>query len=346
MAASNAPTGTVINAPTVDLPEFAVRHPNLASEGLGAQVLSCTDQFFAAAQRMLQDSQPVFVVGRFDDHGKWMDGWETRRRRNGGHDQAIIRLGVPGIIKGLDIDTSHFTGNFPPAASVHVAHCEGEPTEATQWVELLPAHSLKGHSHHFVEVNDERVWTHLRLSIFPDGGVARLRVYGQPACHWEQRDPDALHEVSALINGGRIVAWSDAHFGSPTALITAGRGVNMGDGWETRRRREPGYDWIIIELGHAVIVKKIEIDTAHFKGNYPDRVSVQGAQVAQATDQSLVTQAMFWPELLAEFKTEMDTQHFHEGVSILHQNPVSHVRVNMFPDGGISRVRIWGTLVP
>ncbi len=175
--------------------------------------------------------------------------------------------------------------------------------------------------------------------------MARLRVYGQPACDWDRRDPDALVEVSALASGGRVVAYSDAHFGMPTSVIKAGRGVNMGDGWETRRRREPGNDWLILELGHPVEVEKIEIDTAHFKGNYPDRVSVQGALVAESTDQSLVTQAMFWPELLGEQKTEMDKQHFYEGDVIRKVGPVSHVRVNMFPDGGISRVRIWGRLV-
>lgn len=344
MATPNLPVGTIVDAPAVELPTFATRHPNLASASLGATVQSCTDQFFAEAKRMLQDSEPVFIVGKFDDHGKWMDGWETRRRRNGGHDFAIVKLGLPGTIKGLDINTSHFTGNFPPAASVHVAHCEGEPAEDTQWVELVPARSLQGHSHHFVDIDDLRVWTHVRLSIFPDGGVARLRVYGQPDSNWDQRDPNQSYEVSALANGGRIVAYSDAHYGTPTVILHAGRGVNMGDGWETRRRREPGNDWIIIELGHAVTVDKIEIDTAHFKGNYPDRVSVQGARVAESTDQSLVTQSMFWPTVLGEQKTEMDKQHFFEGDAIQFKEAVSHVRVNMFPDGGISRVRIWGRL--
>ncbi|WP_066454480.1 allantoicase [Castellaniella caeni] len=344
MASPNLPVGTVIDAPAVDLPAFATRHPNLASEKLGAKIVSCTDEFFASASRMLQDSEPVFIVGKFDDHGKWMDGWETQRRRNGGNDTAIIKLGLPGSIRGLDINTSHFTGNFPPAASVQVANCAGEPDAQTEWVELVPAKSLQGNSHHFVEFDDERVWSHVRLNIFPDGGVARLRVYGQPACNWDKQDPSALYEVSALASGGRIVAYNDSHFGSPMPLLTPGRGVNMGDGWETRRRREPGNDWVIIELGHPVTVEKIEIDTAHFKGNYPDRVSVQGALVKESTDQSLVTQAMFWPEVLGEQKTEMDKQHFYEGATLKAVGPVSHVRVNMFPDGGISRVRIWGRL--
>lgn len=344
MASPNLPVGTIIDAAAVDLPLFATRHPNLASADLGTRIVSCTDEFFAGAERMLQASEPVFIVGKFDDHGKWMDGWETRRRRNGGHDHAIIELGLPGVIRGLDINTSHFTGNFPPAASVLACHSPGDPDADTVWVELLPATSLNGNSHHFHAIQDERVWTHLRLNIFPDGGVARLRVYGQPACDWDRRDPDALYEVSALANGGRIVAYNDAHFGVPTGLIKPGRGVNMGDGWETRRRREPGNDWLILELGHAVTVEKIEIDTAHFKGNYPDRISIQAARVAESTDQSLVTQAMFWPELLGEQKTEMDKQHFYEGSQIKAIGPVSHVRLNIFPDGGVSRVRIWGRL--
>lgn len=344
MASPNLPVGTIIDAAAVDLPLFATRHPNLASADLGTRVISCTDEFFAGAERMVQASEPVFIVGKFDDHGKWMDGWETRRRRNGGYDHAIIELGLPGVIRGLDINTSHFTGNFPPAASVLACNSKGDPDANTVWVELLPASSLNGNSHHFHEIQDERVWTHLRLNIFPDGGVARLRVYGQPACDWDSRDPNALYEVSALANGGRIVAYNDAHYGVPTGLIKPGRGVNMGDGWETRRRREPGNDWLILELGHAVTVEKIEIDTAHFKGNYPDRISMQAARVAESTDQSLVTQAMFWPELLGEQKTEMDKQHFYEGEQIKAIGPVSHVRLNVFPDGGVSRVRVWGRL--
>ncbi|MCC2596336.1 allantoicase [Pusillimonas sp. MFBS29] len=344
MAAPDLPVGTTINATPVELPAYATRYVNLASADFGATVLDCTDEFFAQAQRMLLSAEPVFVVGKFDDHGKWMDGWETRRRRNGGHDTAVVRLGIPGTIKGVDIDTSHFTGNFPPAASVQACRVQGDPDSDTVWTELVPAHSLSGNAHHFVEINDPGVWTHLRLHIYPDGGVARFRVYGQPACDWNQQDAQALHEVSALHLGGRIVACNNAHYGTPFRVIMPGRGVNMGDGWETRRRREPGYDWCIMELGHAAHIEKIEVDTAHFKGNYPDRVSIQAACMANSTDESLITQAMFWPELLGEQKMEADRQHFFEGSTIAQIGPVTHVRVNMFPDGGISRVRLWGRL--
>lgn len=344
MALVNHPAGTVLHAPAADVPEFARRCANLAAADFGARVLACSDQWFAAAERMLQASEPVFIVGEFDDHGKWMDGWETRRRRNGGYDHAVIQLGLPGVIKGLDIDTSHFSGNYPPAASVEACRSAGDPDERTEWVEILPAASLGPSAHHFIAIDDARCWTHLRLNIYPDGGVARFRVYGQPVCDWERQDPAVPHEVSALTKGGRIVAYNDAHFGVPFRLLMPGRGVNMGDGWETRRRREPGNDWCIVELGHAALVESIEVDTAHFKGNYPDRISVQAAYVRHGTDQSIVTQAMFWDVLLPEQKTEMDRQHFYGKELLRDLGAVTHVRLNIFPDGGVSRLRIWGRL--
>lgn len=347
MTVPTLPAGTVVNAPpVVDPPEFATRYANLASADFGATVVSCSDDFFGEAQRMLQASDSVFIVGKFDDHGKWVDGWETQRRRRGGNDHAIVRLGLPGVIKGFDIDTSHFTGNFPPAARVQACYHTGEtePDENAEWVDLIATTSLSGGSHHFLSVADDRAWTHVKLSIYPDGGVARFRVYGQPQTDWDNKEASELYEVSALAAGGRIISYSDGHFGGPFRLIYPGRGVNMGDGWETRRRRDPGFDWCVIELGHAVTVEKIEVDTAHFKGNYPDRVSIQAALVEHGTDQSITTQAMFWPELLGEQHTEMHKQHFYEGDQIRPLGPVSHVRLNMFPDGGISRLRIWGRL--
>ncbi|MCB5362915.1 allantoicase [Pusillimonas sp. CC-YST705] len=344
MVAPHLPDGTVLQSPVVELPAFAARYINLAAGDLGAKVLKCSDEFFGEARRMLATGGSVFIVGKFDDHGKWVDGWETQRRRHGGHDYAVVQLAWPGVIKGIDIDTSHFTGNYPQAASLEACFCEGEPDEHTQWVSLLPAQALSASAHHFIPLDDARVWSHVRLNIYPDGGVARFRVYGQPACDWQSMSTQTLHEVSSLRLGGRIVGYSDAHFGVPSRLLMSGRGVNMGDGWETRRRREPGFDWCVIELGHAVTVEKIEIDTAHFKGNYPAQVSLQAAQVSPSTDASVITQAMFWPELMRPQATQMHKQHFFEAEQLQTLGPVTHVRVNMYPDGGISRVRIWGRL--
>lgn len=344
MSKTNYPDGHVIFAETVELPEFAKKYTNLASADLGAQVLEASDEWFAAAERMLQSSDPVFIVGKFDDHGKWMDGWETRRKRFEGYDHAIIKLGISGRIFGVDIDTSHFTGNFPPAASIEACYCTSNPDENTQWTQIVKATSLGPSQHHFVEVTDTTIFTHLRLNIYPDGGVARLRVYGKPKLDLTNLAKDELVELSAVTKGGRVVAVSDAHFGVPFRLITAGRGVNMGDGWETKRRRVPGNEWCIIELGAACEVERIEVDTAHFKGNYPDSISIQAANVSFGTDESIVTQAMFWQELLPNQKTQMDTQHFYEKDQIKPIGKVTHVKLNIFPDGGVSRLRIWGKI--
>ena len=322
--------------------EFVTEYIDLAQPRLGTTIHACSDEFFAACERMLQPQEAIFIDGKFDDHGKWMDGWETRRRRNGGHDWAIIKLGHAGVIRGVDIDTSHFTGNFPPAASLEACHAV-QPDEQTQWTTLVDIVELQGDHHHYLTVDNEQTWTHLRLNIFPDGGIARLRIYGQIHCDWQNKDKSIIHELSAMENGGRAIAWNDAHFGQASNLIAPGKGINMGDGWETRRRREPGNDWCILELGHPGVIEEILVDTAFFKGNYPDRCSIQAALVAQSTTQSLTTQSMFWPVLLPEQKLAMDTEFlFRDEISDI--GPVSHVRLNIIPDGGISRLRLFGKI--
>jgi len=271
-----------------------------------------------------------------------MDGWETRRKRGPGHDFCVIRLGLPGVIKGFDIDTSHFTGNYPQAASIDACLSEGgEPNALTPWTEVLSATKLSGNSHHYLKMDDARTWSHLRLNIYPDGGVARLSVYGQVAFNRSDRSSNELQDLISVKNGGRPIAWNDAHFGKPINLLAPGRGKDMGDGWETRRRREPGNDWTIIALGQAGIVRHIEVDTAHFKGNYPDRCSIQGALAGDIPDEALIAQSMFWPVLMPEQRLSMDAIHkFSDGITDL--GPISHIRFNIFPDGGVSRLRLWG----
>lgn len=342
MAANSAPVGTRIYPPAVDLPAYAHRYVNLANADVGAKVVSCTDDFFAAADRMLQASEPVFVVGEYDVNGKWMDGWESRRRRNSGHDHAVVQLGLPGVVRGVDIDTSHFTGNFPPAASIEACWSAVAPDAATEWFPLVAATSLGASAHHFVEVAPTRPVSHLRLNMYPDGGIARLRVYGEPHFDWSTAAADSTYELSALALGGRVVACSNAHYGVPWRVLMPGRGVNMGDGWETRRRREPGNEWCLVQLGQPGVVERVEVDTAHFKGNFPDRISVQAARVTFGTDQSIITQAMFWPTLVAEHQGQMDHQHFFEGAQLQALGLVTHVKLNIVPDGGVSRLRVWG----
>lgn len=327
-----------------DLPEFARNAVNLASPRLGSAAVYATDDFFADKSRLLEDRPAVFIADKYDANGKWMDGWESRRRRGGGHDFCIVKLGVKGRIRGVDIDTSHFTGNFPPAASLDAALSDAPLAATTPWKEIVPTTGLGASAHHFLAVDDAGVHDCLRLNIYPDGGVARLRVYGEPVAQWDGKDRGALYELSNIVNGGRILAYNDAHYGSVWTLLLSGRGINMGDGWETRRRREPGNDWIIVKLGAPGTVEKIEVDTAHYKGNYPDRCSVQAALVEGAAEQSLAAQSMFWTELMGEQKLEMDRIHAFEGAVIQRIGPVSHVKLNIFPDGGVSRLRIFGRL--
>jgi len=329
-----------------NIPKYARSSVNLASPRMGSEAVLASDDFFAAKERMLQDSEPVFIEGKFDDNGKWMDGWESRRRRGGGHDWCLVRLGVAGIIHGVDIDTRHFTGNYPPAASLQACLSDSQPGDATQWTTILEPVSLGPDAHHFTEVSGSGPWNWLRLNILPDGGVARLRVFGQPYRDWSTVDGNTSVELSALENGGRVVAYNNAHYGDVWAVLAAGRGKDMGDGWETRRRREPGNDWMIVALGTAGTLEAIEVDTAHFKGNFPDRCSVQAAFVGDATDQSLITQSMFWEPVLAEQKLSADHLHRFDGDRIAEIGPVTHLRLNIHPDGGVSRFRVFGKPCP
>ncbi|MEM8811199.1 MAG: allantoicase [Pseudomonadota bacterium] len=320
-------------------PDWAADSINLASPRLGTETVRCTDDAFAAMARMIQDGPAIFKPGVFDTFGKWMDGWESRRRRNSGHDWCVIRLGVAGKVHGFDIDTSHFTGNFPPAASIWASDSEDEPSSDNAWTEIVPSTDLGPSAHHFVRTDHPGPWRWLRLNIFPDGGVARLRVFGDPVARFQGDGP---FELSALKHGGRVIAYNDAHYGDVWALLTDGRGVNMGDGWETRRRREPGNDWLIVALGAPGLIERVEVDTAHFKGNFPDRCSLQAANVTWGTDRSASVQALYWPTLMEERSLAADAIHHFDGGDLADLGPVSHVKLNIHPDGGVSRLRIWG----
>lgn len=318
---------------------------DLAQPRLGSMVVYASDEFFAAKERLIDPAAPIFIPDKYDDNGKWMDGWESRRKRGPGHDYSVVKLGVPGQIKGFDIDTSHFTGNYPPAASIDGCVSDLElPAEGTRWQEILPRVNLVGDSHNFHRVDSPIHFTHIRLNIYPDGGVARLRAYGLISPDWSKFRTEEITDLLALENGGQALACSDEHYGSIHNLNAPGRGGNMGDGWETARRRGPGHDWALFKLGHRGEVKMIEIDTAHFKGNYPDRASIQAAHVDGASVEDLIEHSTSWQTLLPEVKLEMDKQHvFTQEVKPL--GAVTHARVNIFPDGGVSRVRLFGHVI-
>jgi len=321
--------------------EFAWRHVNLADARLGARVTRASDEFFAPAERMLAPAPAVFMAGKYDDHGKWMDGWETRRKRVEGYDDCIVRLGLPGVIRGVDIDTSHFTGNYPPAASLDACRSDGDPGAATAWTELLTSTGLSGNAHNVFPIGRDGVWTHVRLNIYPDGGIARLRVYGDVRPDLAGHGPHALLDLLAVTNGGRLVACSDQHYGTPLAVAFPGVGANMGEGWETHRRREPGNEWALFALAEAGEIARIEVDTTHFKGNAPDRCSIQAGLVSGGNDASAVAQSMFWRHLLPDQPLQADARHVFER-EVAPLGAVTHIRLNVIPDGGINRVRLFG----
>lgn len=313
---------------------------DLASERTGGQALKCTDDFFAAKENLLKPGRGIFIEDKYTDHGKWMDGWESRRKRVAGHDWCVIELGLRGIIAGVDIDTNHFLGNHPPHASLEAACVTETPTES-DWQEILSKSHLDPGSQNLFEIESNSEWTHVRLHIYPDGGVARLKVYGEVKPDWSQIAKDEVIDLVAVENGGRVLSCNDMFFSHKDNLIMPHRGANMGDGWETKRRRGPGHDWSILKLGKAGVVKTIEVDTCHFKGNYPDRCSLESIYAPNATDDEI--ENMSWQAFLPEVKLSADKQHYFQS-ELLHHEAITHLRFNIFPDGGISRLRVNGTV--
>jgi allantoicase len=326
---------------------------DLASAMLGGQALSTSDDFFAEASNMLLPEPAVFIAGKYTERGKWMDGWESRRKRTLGHDYCLVRLGVAGEVQAFDIDTSHFVGNHPAFASVE-GLCATEDLEPSELLkqpfrELLAQSPLLPGSQNLFVAQPQGVVTHLRLNIFPDGGVARFRAYGKVAPSWrpalfdaETRPhvSDGWFDLAALQNGAQALACSDAHFGRMNHLLLPGRAPNMGSGWETRRRRGPGHDWIVIQLGARGTPRVIEVDTHHFKGNFPERCAIDLIDAAGAPPSQLVTSSD-WRELLPETRLQAHTRHFF-GQELLQSGAATHLRLRIYPDGGVSRLRVWG----
>lgn len=323
---------------------------DLVSEKLGGAVLYANDEFFAPKENLLKPAAPIFIEGKYTDLGKWMDGWETRRRRSPRLDEkfdwCIIRLGLPGIIHGVIVDTSFFRGNYPSHCSIEACAVDGQPTveqllgAATEWTEILPVSELQGDSQNGFAISlSERV-THLRLKIYPDGGVARLRVYGVVVPDWDALKKRASEiDLAAVEHGGTVLQASDMFFGHRHNLIMPGRAQDMSDGWESKRRRGEGYDWCVIKLGTAGAIKRVEVDTLWFKGNYPESCRIEVGNIGE--DAGL--ERIIWQELLPSAKLQAHT--LHEFVDeIIDCGVVTHVRFNIYPDGGVSRLRLYGRI--
>lgn len=329
---------------TTDQPAFT-KLTDLAAERLGGKTLLCSDDFFAEMENLLKPGRGVFIADKYTDRGKWMDGWESRRKRGPGYDWCVIKLATTGIIHGVDIDTNHFLGNHPPFASIEAANIPSayqiNNFDAVEWKEILPKSPLNPGSQHWFEIADKSVYSHLRLNIYPDGGVARLKVYGEVVKDWNSIGKEEIIDLASALNGAKSVLCNDMFFSHMDNLIMPGRGINMGDGWETKRNRTPNNkDWVIVRLAHAGSIKKALIDTCHFKGNYPDSCMIEGCNVPEGTD--FATSSIEWLPILPQLKLQPDHEHFYEK-EILNADAVfNHVRLTIFPDGGISRMKLGG----
>ena len=318
---------------------------DLAAERLGGKAILCSDDFFAEKENLLKPGRGIFIADKYTEHGKWMDGWESRRKRSPGHDWCIIQLATSGKIHGMDIDTNYFLGNHPPHASVDALNVMTSPfkeLEKAAWKEILPKSPLQPGSQNFYEIGDNQVYTHIRLNIYPDGGVARLKVYGEVFKDWEMTDNRELIDLAAAVNGARSVLCNDMFFSHMDNLIMPGRGINMGDGWETKRNRTPGNkDWVIVRLAHKGMIEKIGVDTCHFKGNYPDSCLVDGCNISMEDETRLDPNEIKWTTVLPQTKLRADHEHYFEK-EIANKGPFTHARLTILPDGGVSRMRLWG----
>lgn len=349
------PTSTVTPPPFAELID-------LAGARLGGRALCASDEFFAGKENLLNPERAIFIPGKYTDLGKWMDGWESRRKRVPGHDWCIIALGRAGAISGVNVDTGWFRGNQPEACTVEAAELPGDPTATdaarpwVSWTPIIDRATLKPDSEHFIKAVPAvraRRFTHVRLNIFPDGGVARFRVHGTVMPDWRVLAAGGPVDLAAAENGGLVIAASDMHFGSRHNLIMPGRAPNMGDGWETRRKRgltwtdgRPNeYDWCVVRLGHRGRVQRIEVDTNHFKGNFPESAAIDVCD-AGAVTATFDPAGASWRPLLPRSTLRASALHLFDRE--LDQAgtgaPVTHVRLRIFPDGGVSRLRVWGAV--
>jgi len=317
---------------------------NLADPRIGSKIIFKTDDFFAAAHRILNIDDPVFKDGLFDKHGKWMDGWESRRRRSKGFDYLILKLGKPGKIFDIDIDTTHFNGNQPTHASVEGCFSRSKPNKKTKWTHLLGKKKLGPNKNHSFKSQNKSVFNYIKLNIFPDGGVARLRLYGKIEMEKSIFSNNNIN-LTSVLNGASIVGCNNEHFGRAENVIAPGKGKNMGDGWETRRSRGKNYDWLIIKFGKPGLIKKLEIDTHHFKGNYPDTCSIQTANISKNLSNKLIANnSKNWKFILKKSKLSANKKHIFKKF-LVKRDKENYLRINIHPDGGISRIRAFGNFV-
>ncbi len=320
---------------------------DLAAERLGGAVLLANDEFFAPKESLLKAAEPVWKEHEYTDRGKWMDGWETRRRRSPGHDWCLIRLGLPGVVRGIVVDTSYFRGNYPEAFELEGVAVAGVPDPEklaadplVRWHALVARSPLAGDTRNPFPVKSNDRVTHLRFHIVPDGGVARLRVHGEARPDPALLAPGRELDLAAMEHGGYVVSCSDMFFGHRQNLILPGRSTHMGDGWETKRRRGPGHDWSVVRLAARGHLQHLELDTDHFKGNAPGSCSLESLDAPGAEGLTLAVSTA-WKPLLPGTALQPHARHAWD---VTGEPAATHVRLNIFPDGGVARLRVLGRI--
>ena len=314
---------------------------DLAQSRLGSKIIFKTDEFFAPARRIINPWPPIFKEGVFDKNGKWMDGWETRRKRGKGHDYLILKLGKPGRIHKIDVDTSYFSGNHPSKISIEACFNKKKIfNKKIKWTTIVKKSVTKANSHHFFNIKNKNIFSHIKLNIFPDGGVARLRVYG--SMNLNKNFGKNIVNLTSVLNGAVPIVCNNEHFGRAENILAPGIGKNMGDGWETRRSRGKNFDWLIVKCAAPGKINKIQIDTHHFKGNFPDKCSIQAAYIDKnISSKNLINKSKNWNFLINKSKLYANRKHNFKN-KLMSNKKINFIKINIFPDGGISRVRAYG----
>ena len=323
------------------LDENALALPDLAVRSLGGAVVWANDELFAGRENLITPGPAVFTPRTFGAKGQVYDGWETRRRRDrtpDARDEAIVRLGAAGVVRAVVVDTSHFTGNFPTEAAVEAVALSGHPTvdelRGATWTTLVERSPLKGDTANVFTVDSSRRWTHVRLGVYPDGGVARLRVHGEVVADPALVEALGTVDLAALEFGGRVVGCSNLYYGAPDRLIAPGLARSMGEGWETARRRDDGNDWVELRLAARGTVRVAELDTTWFLGNAPGWAALSTCD-GEPADRGA------WQPLLERTPLQPDTR--HRFMLPVASAPATHVRLDVYPDGGMARLRLWGS---
>lgn len=338
--------------------ELSTTSVELSSAALGGKVLGCSDEWFADASNLVKPHAAESLKGQFGPKGALYDGWETRRH-NPTHDWALLRLGPSGggRITGFDIDTTTFSGNEAPAVAVYGLYLEdGMPSvDDERWEQLLPRVPCGPLGHHVYAYSDpagtRKKYTHVLLVMIPDGGISRFRVYGvvapAPVGHGVGECVDMTRgntlDLAHVLNGGRVVYTNDQHFGQGANILLPGRGENMGDGWETKRSRVANhYDWAVVKLAEPGVPETIEIDTIHFLGNFPESIAVDGCNYdGNVPAEHGDLQSRLWEPIVKRTQVGPGKQHYFAAEAGARK-VFTHVRVVMFPDGGIKRFRLIG----